>query len=107
MIQGQLIARRVNFDPRGYRMVFEEVEVGSIFKRHQHFQYRTNWHWDVDRMPLMDCGDRPPSGEEATFQAALDNFRASFFKWVNAQPSGEWVRNRDYLLRPVTERRGL
>jgi hypothetical protein len=36
MIGSRLIARRVNNDPPGYRVIFEGVKIGSISKQTRH-----------------------------------------------------------------------
>ena len=43
------------------------------------------WHWGVDIMPLMDHGEHPPSGDAWSGDAALQAFKAAFFKWLNEQ----------------------
>jgi len=61
-------------------------EVGSISERTQHSQQnQIVWHWGVDIMPLMDHGEHPPSGDAWSGDAALQAFKAAFFKWLNEQ----------------------
>ena len=80
MIEGQLIARRVNNDPPGYRVIFQQVEVGSISLLSAAGKPNA-WCWALDTMPLLDHAGRPPYGEAATFQTALDAFRKAFLEW--------------------------
>ena len=104
MIEGQLIARKANDDPPGYRSIFDGVEVGSISQRDRHTKSNEKyWRWGVDTMPLLGGGE--PSGETWSFEAAREAFRSAFFKWVNDLHPGDWQRNRDYK-KAVEERRG-
>jgi hypothetical protein len=72
MIEGQLIARRVNDDPPGYRISFDGVEVGSIAKRTHHVQLNDSWH-------CCDAthGSRRPSARRRCLvvEAALTRYR--------------------------------
>jgi hypothetical protein len=89
MIERQLIARKVNADPPGYRIIFQDVDVGSISQRFRHTDSsRSHWHWGVDTMPLI--GGRTPDGDAWSFEAARDAFREAFFKWVNDLHPGDW-----------------
>jgi hypothetical protein len=96
MIEGQLIARKVNADPPGYRIIFRDVEIGSISQRFRHTgDNSVYWHWGVDTLPLLG-GRTEPDGDAWSFEAAREAFRAAFFKWVNELHPGDWQRNRDY-----------
>jgi hypothetical protein len=97
MIEGQLIARKVNDDPPAYRISFDGVEDGSIAKRTQHVQLNDYWHWGVATMPLMDHGGHPPSGDAWSLEAAMNAFKEAFTKWHAELPPGLWERNRDYI----------
>ena len=50
-----LTARKVNDDPPGYRVIFDDgtgpVEVGSISEKTRHTQSQVYWHWGIDALP--------------------------------------------------------
>ena len=48
-------------------------------------------------MPLMDHGDRPPSGDAWSRDAARQAFRAAFTTWLAGLYPGDWQCNRDHI----------
>jgi hypothetical protein len=88
----QLIARKVNDDPPGYRVWYDGVEIGSVSQKHNHVSQQWSWIWGVDTMPLMSHGGRVPSGDAQSLEQALDRFKV----WMEALHSGDWQLNRDY-----------
>ena len=101
MAPDTLTARKVNDDPPGYRMIYDDgtgpVEVGSVSAMVRHTkQNEKYWHWGVDTMPLMDRGGRVPSGDTWSREAALQAFREAFFRWLDKHADA-WPSNRDYM----------
>jgi hypothetical protein len=82
--------------PNGYRVSADGVSIGSILRRVRD-GVPDVWRWGIDVMPLMDGGGLPPSGEEATFEAALDAFRDAFEAWRAALDPELWQKNRDHI----------
>jgi hypothetical protein len=55
MIEGQPIACKANKNPPGYRIIFQDVEIGSISQQTRRTDGgRVFWRWAVDAMPLLD-----------------------------------------------------
>jgi hypothetical protein len=101
-ITGSFVARRVNDDPPGFRVWFDdgtgELEVGSIGERKRHVMpYTPYWHWGVDTMPFNGGSPSAPSGETTDLNDAIRLFREEFLRWVNELPPGTWNRSRDHI----------
>ncbi len=79
-----LTLRRANDDPPSYRVKYDGVEIGSISKRNHHVEHREFWAWELDTMPVMSHGGRPPCGEARNFDQAKKLFRETFEKWKMA-----------------------
>jgi hypothetical protein len=91
-----LALRRANDDPPSYRMKYDGVEIGSISKRHHRAEHRDYWAWNIDAMPMMSHGGRPPSGEASNFEQAKTLFQHAFDKWRDGLPLGEFEENLIY-----------
>lgn len=88
-----LTLRRAKDDPPSYRVKFDGVEIGSISKQLHHVEHRDFWSWEVDTMPQMSHGGRPPSGEARSFDQAKMLFREAFEKWRAGLPPGQFEEN--------------
>ena len=72
------------------------MEIGSISKRNHHVEHRDFWAWELDTMPVMSHGGRPPSGEARSFDQAKKLFREAFEKWKDGLPPGQFEENLIY-----------
>ena len=60
---------------RANEVKYDGVEAGSISETSSHMTRLTFWQWDVDTLPLMHHGGRPPSGRALTLDEAKAAFR--------------------------------
>ena len=79
-----------------FRVCADGVSIGTI-SRHTRAGRPAVWHWGVDRMPLMNPGRRPPSGEADSFEAAQEAFRPAFTAWHAALDPTVWENNRSRM----------
>ena len=91
-----LTLRRTNDDPPSYRVKYDGVEIGSISKQHHHVEHRDFWSWDIDNMPMMNHGGRPPCGEARNFDQAKKLFREAFEKSKDGLTPGQFEENLIY-----------
>lgn len=92
----KLTHRKMNGDPPAYRVLFDGVEIGSIGRRTNHITNTDYWHWGVDVMPLMDHGGRPPSGDAASFEIGLHDFKLAFTHWLASVLPEKWQENLEH-----------
>lgn len=74
--------------PPSYRVKFDGVEIGSISKQHHHVDHRDFWAGEIDNMPMMSHGGRPPYGEARNFDQAKKLFREALEEWKGRLPPG-------------------